>query len=92
MSDTPSKLQAILEQLAAYCDDFNPDVQYDTSNKLDFDQAEQSILALFMECLPEKSDVSNQFKVLSINRIAYDAAFNKCIDITAQNIREIGRG
>ena len=50
--NTPSQLQEILKQLAAYCDDSNPDVQYDTSNKLDFNQA---------------------------------------IDITAQNIREIGR-
>ena len=82
--NTSSQLQEILKRFNEEYIEFDPNFT--------INQTEQSILALFMKCLPEKSDVSNQFKVLSINRIAYDAAFNKCIDITAQNIREIGRG
>ena len=86
MSNTPSQLQTILEQLQlyAYVDDIW--IKRKQDSPILVDQAEQAILALFMECLPEKSTIDNENKY---DNNTFNKGFNQAIDTTAQNMRAL---
>ena len=77
--NTPSPLQDALNTILA-----NHEHKQD-AQLADLDQ----ILALFMECLPEKYPIDGTNWHISPD---YHRAFNQAIDITAQNMRALGGG
>ena len=70
MSNTPNQLRTILNSW------IDP-----TQDILNTESAEQSILALFMECLPEKQNYGPT---------EFVDGFDAAIDITAQHMRALG--
>ena len=86
--DTPSQLRHILLTYASIDDNELGEDKFNGHHNID--QAMQAILALFMECLPEKSHITNKFSTNIVDRLAYDFAFNQAIDITAQHMRALG--
>ena len=53
------------------------------------DQAEQAILALFMECLPRPYNKA-ELEDVPQNKVERMLMINEAIDITAQNMRALG--
>ena len=83
MSNTPSQLQAILKKMHTSVTIKMGDQVISTQKAMSNDQAEQAILALFMECLPEKSG-----KYVDYNSDCKEG-WQIAIDITAQNMQAL---
>ena len=92
--NTPSQLQAILKKMHTSVIVKMGDKVISTQKAMSIDQAEQAILALFMECLPEKISFGSIADNIPANYSRHDntdtrKGFNKAIDITAQNMQAL---
>ena len=95
MSNTFNPLRAILNKMHTSVIVKMGDEVISTQKAMSIDQAEQAILALFMECLPEKITAGSIADSIPANYSRHDNAdtqkgFNQAIDITAQNMRALG--
>ena len=85
MSNTANQLQEILKTLQTKTVVVQPQQSY-----MDLiDQAEQSILALFRECLPRPYSKA-ELEDMPQNKVEESLMINQAIDITAQNMRALG--
>ena len=86
--NTPSQLQAILKKMHTSVTIKMGNQVISTQKAMSNDQAEQAILALFMQCLPRPYSKA-ELEDMPQNKVEESLMINQAIDITAQHMRAL---